>query len=365
MLAERFFLRAVVSLLVAMAFVPTTASAQVPEPTVRKLESVPALIDERRRIKRNKVLDALKTLPGNAPIHPYMVIVESVKWKPGRTITVAFLGGNADLHRNIEQVASEWSAHANITFDFGRDPTSGNYRAWSAKDKDYKADIRISFHQEGDLKGYWSVVGIESRDRDIVKPNEASMNLEGFDQGTPADWQAIVRHEFGHAIGLEHEHQHPQGGCDWRWADDPGYKPTRNKDKQFIRDASGKYPGIYTVLGGPPNNWKTEVVDRNIKQLPNASAYRFGPFDKLSIMKYQFDEWMFLKGTQSPCYSTANDEFSAEDKKRIAEFYPKNPVIAQTSNENWLNQVIAITPYVATSPVLRSQLQRIEGELTR
>lgn len=43
-------------------------------------------------------------------------------------------------------------------------------------------------------------------------PGQASMNLAGFDIALPADWQAVVRHEFGHALGFEHEHQSPAGG---------------------------------------------------------------------------------------------------------------------------------------------------------
>jgi hypothetical protein len=70
------------------------------------------------------------------------------------------------------------------------------------------------------------------------------MNFEGFDKGTPSDWEGTVRHEFGHALGLEHEHQHPEGGCDaeWRWNDDAGYIPTRDKDGGFTRDKQGRYP---------------------------------------------------------------------------------------------------------------------------
>lgn len=73
------------------------------------MEAVPDLIEQRRKLKRNNLLDAFKTLPGTATVHPYMVIVEGARWRPGRTITVAFKGGSSDLHSNIERIASEWS----------------------------------------------------------------------------------------------------------------------------------------------------------------------------------------------------------------------------------------------------------------
>jgi hypothetical protein len=79
------------------------------------------------------------------------------------------------------------------------------------------------------------------------------MNFGGFAVSLPQDWAATVLHEFGHALGLQHEHQHPVGGCDldFRWEDDPGYTPTFDGFGQFITDSNGKPPSVYTVLGGP------------------------------------------------------------------------------------------------------------------
>jgi hypothetical protein len=49
-----------------------------------------------------------------------------------------------------------------------------------------------------------------------------------------------VLHEFGHALGLIHEHQNPVGGIQW------------NK------------PAVYADLGGPPNFWGKATVDNNM-----------------------------------------------------------------------------------------------------
>ena len=71
------------------------------------------------------------------------------------------------------------------------------------------------------------MVGNDSIDPTIVGAGEASMNFGGFAQGPPPGWEATVLHEFGHALGFQHEHQLPVGGCDleFRWEDDPGYQP--------------------------------------------------------------------------------------------------------------------------------------------
>ena len=53
--------------------------------------------------------------------------------------------------------------------------------------------------------GAWSYVGTDCRD---IPLNEPTMNLGFLDGGTAA-------HEFGHAIGLAHEHQNPAGGIQW------------------------------------------------------------------------------------------------------------------------------------------------------
>jgi len=53
--------------------------------------------------------------------------------------------------------------------------------------------------------GAWSWVGTDAR---RIPFNQATMNLGFLDGGTAA-------HEFGHSIGLGHEHQNPVSGIEW------------------------------------------------------------------------------------------------------------------------------------------------------
>jgi hypothetical protein len=326
-------------------------------------ERIPERITIQRASERSQNLNELKKIATISDPHPYLIILEDRKWRTGRTLTVAFNGGTPERHAEIAHLASEWSSFANLHFDFGRDAATGGFRSWSSDDTTYKADVRVSFNNPN---AYWSVTGTESLDPDTAAPGQPSMNLGDMDkEDSPMDWEGHVRHEFGHAIGLVHEHQSPFHVCDWRWNDDVGYVKTLNKYNEYGIDEKGLYPGLYTWAGGPPQYWPPEKTDFNFKQLPNSSAYGFGDFDKLSIMKYNFDAWIFENGDQSDCYSPPgeNNNFSEEDKARIAIFYPKAPDVADAQNHEKLTAISRLLPQLSASPSLIRQFQVQQRQL--
>jgi hypothetical protein len=257
------------------------------------------------------------------------IVNVSKTWKPGEVVTVAFRGGSPGLRQQIVSAVKPWTEAANVSFNFGSTSGSGAFREWTVSDADYKAEVRISF----DSEGYWSLVGRDSTDKTLAKPNEASMNFEGFDRALPADWEATVLHEFGHALGFDHEHQIPQSACqtDFRWDDDPGYVPTRDMNGQLAPDDHDRNPGLYTFLGGPPNNWSRDLVDFNLKELAFTKDTRLTAFDRLSIMKYYFDIWMFKNGDKSACYGPENLVLSDNDRKAAGEIYPRGSVLMKAA----------------------------------
>lgn len=215
-------------------------------------------------------------------------------WKGQRIITVAFDGGSDDLYQLIERTANEWTAlGGQLSFSFKDD--AGRYRRWRPTDKSPAADIRIAFSDTG----YWSLIGVLAKN---VDPGNSTMNFGGFPddlkpyfhgQNTAA-WRTsyahtTILHEFGHAIGLSHEHFNPQ--C----------------QKDLKMDA------IITYLMGPPNNWSEEQARFNMdaQYYVTILAQQVGPqesklitspnTDQHSVMLYLFQPIYYWSKDRSVC----------------------------------------------------------------
>jgi hypothetical protein len=192
-------------------------------------------------------------------------------WINGTTLRVRFLDGTPEQQAIAKEQALWWTDHANLTFDFN-----------NAAD----AEIRIAFDP---TDGAWSFVGTDCLGIEKTKP---TMNLGFLEGGTAA-------HEFGHAIGLAHEHQNPSGGIEWN-------------DATVIRD-----------LAGPPNRWSESTVRFNVLNKYGADQIRGTKFDPDSIMLYFFPaNW-----TKNGQATKANEVLSTQDKTFISSgaAYPQNP----------------------------------------
>lgn len=141
------------------------------------------------------------------------------------------------------------------------------------------ANIKISFDTEG---GAWSLVGT-----DCLNSNTATMNFGWLDVAT-------VIHEFGHALGLIHEHQNPRGEpVDWnvpvvhRWAN--------------------------TTQGWDPDTTNRNIIDRYKLEQTNGSDY-----DPDSIMLYFFPKELVNSGEGTD----GNRRLSWTDLVYISKTYP-------------------------------------------
>jgi Matrixin len=150
---------------------------------------------ELTKIARQK---AIAENPANASRSTFeAAVLRSKLWKPGRTLRVTFLDGHPIVQTKIEYYASLWSQYANITFVFATDPD---------------AEIRISFKGQGS----WSAIGTDALVAEYYPYNSPTMNYGWLTpDSSEKDYSSVVLHEFGHALGMIHEHQNPTNPIQW------------------------------------------------------------------------------------------------------------------------------------------------------
>lgn len=143
-----------------------------------------------------------------------------------------------------------------------------------------ESDVRIDWNENG---GCWSYLGTDAMDHG---KDEATMSFAWFDVST-------VMHEFGHMLGMIHEHQNPSGtGIDWN--EDAVY--------EWAADTQG---------------WDMEQTKKNILDKYNREDINGSEFDPLSIMLYFFPA--SLTNNNKGTYQ--NLRLSGTDMKYIAKNY--------------------------------------------
>jgi hypothetical protein len=148
-----------------------------------------------------------------------------------------------------------------------------------------ESDVRIDFNESG---GCWSLLGTDALE---AEKDVATMSFSWFDVST-------VIHEFGHLLGMIHEHQNPSGkGIDW------------NKDAVYnwAVDTQG---------------WGIEQTDTNILNKYNRNDINGSDFDPLSIMLYFFP----AKLTNDGKGTAQNLRLSGNDMTYIAKNYSDKTV---------------------------------------
>ena len=255
-------------------------------------------------------------------------------WTVGDVITIGFMGDGKNITRNtygqlsitvkdknqidpLQKVVDEMSVIdgikkiiqeriqpiANLKFEFV---------------EDYKqAKIRISFDPKD---GAWSVIGTQALSDDPDIKDKATMNLGWFDVSTTC-------HEFGHVLGLIHEHNNPKGNT-IQWNKDAVYK--------WAQSTQG---------------WDKQTTDENILQSYDISQINGSEFDPLSIMLYFYPPQLTLnnQGTQQTLRLSGNDVIYINKKypgsvETPEEFYIKafnesiqNNVTRSDKLKNFLN----------------------------
>ena len=213
-------------------------------------------------------------------------------WPVPRRLTICFVSGDAGLRKKVvDAIRANWSL---ADLSEGRlDLDSNTFQSLPDCGPTPSADIRVAF-QKG--SGHWSYVGAESLN------HLPSMNFDGLEGLAAADAGRIVAHEFGHALGLEHEHQSPAAPKDCGW----------------------NFPYLRTHY-----LWQDDAqMHANFDKLQNyllaprsAFAYVISMYDKRSVMHYAFEPEAFLQGAKSDCFIAQNYVPSDLDRNAIRVAY--------------------------------------------
>lgn len=202
-------------------------------------------------------------------------LAKGSRWTSGDVITVSFLDGDESLKQKVKQYAREWTVPgmANLHLAFVEDTND--------------TMVRVSFR----FAGSWSLIGKDCLQR--VELDKPTMNLE-INSNSPEE---VIRrkalHEFGHVLGLLHEHQIPDNGIKW------------NRER------------VIGDLSGPPNNWSVEDIEKNVLNPVAAAETNFISFDPKSIMLYP------ISPNWAEGFSVGwNTQLSQKDKEFVKAQYP-------------------------------------------
>ncbi len=268
---------------------PDPVAAPDPAPPVVKIcfeRIIPDALDPERLVRRElrSNLDPARAPRGaldadDVAGRARMAILVSKKWPPESVVRCRFLDGSPKMRSKVKAIALQWQKHAAVKLKF---VAAG------------AAEIRISFYADA---GSWSAVGRDALNTLYFPPHQPTMNYGWLrDDSDPAEYQRVVLHEFGHALGCVHEHQTPTFTRKWN------------------RNAVLKY------FQGPPNYWSPADIESNVlaKYSPNGVAAT--QYDPKSIMLYDFDAALFADGLGP---TNTNNTPSKLDVQMIGRMYPK------------------------------------------
>lgn len=202
------------------------------------------------------------------------------RWPAGSTLRIGFVDGSRAAREAVAQTARAWQEHANLVLDFSLDAPPAD------------PDILIRF----DALGCTSHVGTSSRY--YAEIGEPSMHLCGMDQWLGSSgFDQVVLHEFGHALGLQHEHQSPNARFQW--------------NKQAVYDFYGTSYG-----------WDRDYVDLWVFRQLEPAGFDASQYDPDSIMHYAFPAEFTTNGVAFG----GSSKLSTLDEQMIAQQYPRKDV---------------------------------------
>ena len=204
--------------------------------------------------------------------------IENSRSAAGKTIHIYIKASNEYEFQRIKETAKQWSLYANINFQFYFNTEESNLHELS-----YTFQANPGRCEEP-YPAYAEVFGFIS---DFRRYGDGCLSFHN---------QRTIIHEFGHVLGLEHEHQHP-------------YRSDITND--FYIDEN-------YLNCGPLDEYSCQFNIRTPKEV--TSTYSGTSFDPRSIMFYP-DQYSAVRGVERLPWSP-NDELSNLDIIQIVKMYP-------------------------------------------
>jgi hypothetical protein len=246
-------------------------------------------------------------------------------WPQNSTIRVSFF-----RDRNYTDAKRDWVIKVitnNIVYlDGNKDKPLVNLKfVWDYSPSDpTQGDVRITFDPDG---GAYSYIGIDARG---IPGNQPTMNLGWIDDHTNFDFDAakgtgvVVIHEFGHMLGMIHEHTRADFGVKWNC-------------NQLVSD-----------LSKGNNNWDWCTIYNNVLKTYETSEFNGSKYDPLSVMHYWFPNRFFCGNPNLPHVT----KLSYNDKVWLQKSYPPKNLVtipgasddssSDTKVMNWTNIILMI-----------------------
>ncbi|MDQ7048382.1 MAG: hypothetical protein Q9M92_02130 [Enterobacterales bacterium] len=215
------------------------------------------------------------------------VLVRAHYWKQPNVLNVLFLDGSPQLQQQVKTIAPQWLQQTRLSFRF-----------FTALDEiPAQTHIRISFKRHN---------GSQLGDHRDYKSRFPTMNLSRLnsDQMSQRAATRLILHEFGHALGFEHEYQ-------------SRYWPYGQKPLRII--LAKCYPKM-EAIGYTPQQAIDRCREVN-KTLNQKQAYQTA-YDEASIMSYPLT-WTQTNGENKDIVATY--QLSYLDHYAIQLWYAKIP----------------------------------------
>lgn len=183
------------------------------------------------------------------------VLIKDKLWPVGASLNVWFLDGEPFVHQLVASTATQWSRYGNIRLNFSNErPQHGSH-------------IRISFKgYDGSSLGAHNDLTSDAPTMQLPSVADSKLSLEYK--------KRIILHEFGHALGFEHEFRHPH----WPYG-----------DAWLLYQAEQ----CQQLLAGYVAEDLQEVRCNKVNQTLSADTALVLPFDEHSIMNYPIAaEWL-------------------------------------------------------------------------